>query len=865
MLSQEIRRNFLRYFKEKGHKVIPSSSVIPSHDPTLLFINAGMNQFKDIFLGKRKEPYSKAASSQKCIRVGGKHNDLENVGHTFRHLTFFEMLGNFSFGDYFKKEAIAYAFEVSTEVFGLDPAFFWASVFETDDESFELWKKHLPEERIVRLGEKDNFWTMGEVGPCGPCSELLYDRGDKFGKGKTPLEDPTGERFLEFWNLVFMQYDRDSDQTLTPLPKQNIDTGAGLERIALLKMGVDHVFQTDILQALIYEVEKISQKKYNPVTAVSFHVIADHFRSLAFAIADGAVPSNIERGYVLRKILRRAARYGRSLGFTDPFLSGLTSKLIELMGSDFPELIRSKKRIEEILETEEISFIRTLDRGKNLLGQIIEKTKDTISGEDAFKLKDTYGFPIEEILLIAKDANLTVDLDTYKILEEQAKALSKKASSEKKERYEPSLFEGIPFSKFIGYDHLSSDSTLTAIFQEGIQTSSLEEGEEGALILEKTPFYAEMGGQVADKGTISTDEGIFEVTQCIAPKEGIILHIGSVRSGVIQNKVPCKTRVNETYRKEISANHSATHLLHFALSKVLGDHIKQAGSLVEDLRLRFDFNHHKGLEKSEIRQIEELINEMIRLDLEVKIYEKSYEQVQEDPEVKQFFEDKYQDTVRVVDMDFSKELCGGTHVKRLGEIGFFKIKKQSSIASGIRRIEACTGKYAEKLIYEKEDLIESIASTLNTTSSKVLPSIDRLIEEKQALSSQMKQQKLYQRKQEIVMALKQIQSIQGISLIAIESSIEPSDLNTFADEIMHELKSGVIALAVKGKDKCQLLVRVSPDLIDRSIYANDLIKQIAPLIDGGGGGKKESAQAGGKNPLQVPLALTKLKQILEEL
>jgi alanyl-tRNA synthetase len=868
MLSKEIRRKFLQFFQKKDHKIVPSSPVIPYDDPTLMFINAGMNQFKDVFLGKNKRDYTRAVSSQKCIRVGGKHNDLENVGHTSRHLTFFEMLGNFSFGDYFKKEAIAYSFELTTEVFGFDPEFIWASVFEKDEESFELWKKFLPEKRIVRFGEKENFWTMGEVGPCGPCSELLFDRGEKYGPANTPLEDLSGERYLEFWNLVFMEFEKSLDGTLSPLPQKSIDTGAGLERVISLKMGVENVFHTDILQELIKEVEVISKVKYQKNNEACFHVIADHIRALSFAIADGVQPSNVDRGYVLRKILRRAVRYGRQLELKEPFLSKLLPKLSELMGEDFPELISAQDRTAEILETEEISFIRTLDRGGNILQQIMGKAQETISGEDAFKLKDTYGFPIEEIVLMAKDANLKVDLVKFENLEKQAKERSRKAHNQQKQEFASGIFQEIGKTTktvFKGYQKHELKTVILHVISDEAEIDTLLENEKGVLILKETPFYSEMGGQMGDKGEIITTSGIFQVTNSISPFPGIIAHVGFVKTGSIKVKDACDAKIDLVRRKEISSNHTATHLLHWALEQLLGPHIKQAGSLVEDNRLRFDFTHHKSLSLKELRELEMLINSKIRSDQPVSSYELTYDEAQKNSSIKQFFGEKYGEKVRVIDIEFSKELCGGTHVNRLGEIGLFKIAKESSIAKGIRRIEAKTGQYAEMLFYQNEDLLFSIGSTLKVPVPKILESIDRIQEENQNLSSEIKKQRLFQIKQQVVWALNQIENVKGVPFIAVEPNLSPTDLNTFADELMSELKTGVIALGGKDKEKCQLLIRVSPDLADKRIHANELIKEVAPLIEGGGGGKKTSAQAGGKKPAQIPFALSKLRQILEEL
>jgi alanyl-tRNA synthetase len=860
MLSQELRRSFLKYFKSQGHTIVPSSPVVPHDDPTLLFVNAGMNQFKDVFLGKSKRDYTRATTTQKCIRVGGKHNDLENVGHTSRHLTFFEMLGNFSFGDYFKKEAIGYAWDVTQHVFGFDPEKVWVSVYKDDDEAFALWEKHLPASRIVRFGEKENFWAMGDTGPCGPCSELLYDRGEKYGPARNPKEDLSGERYLEFWNLVFMQF---SKENMAPLPQQSIDTGSGLERVVSLKMGVDTVFQTDILRALIAQVEQISGKKYDELHAASapaFHVIADHIRSLSFSIADGAQPSNTDRGYVLRKILRRAVRYGRMLGLQKPFLADVLPRLVEQMGEDFPELREGQARIAEILTLEEEAFIRTLTRGGQLLGQVIErshKTAQKISGEDAFKLKDTYGFPLEEILLIAKDENLSVDLARYESLEEEAKEKSRKAHKTAAQSFDQNFFSQMPKTVFEGYQKTESDAHLLGIVIDGKFVDEIHPGQEGILLLDKSPFYAEKGGQVGDTGAIET----FLVYDCTEPYPGVIAHLGKLESGKLKKGQKVKAAIDEKRRLEIQNNHTATHLLHWALQKVLGPHIKQAGSLVDEQRLRFDFSHHKPVSAGELREIENLVNEKIRSDQPVQIYELKYEEAQKKGEIKQFFGDKYGDKVRVVDIDFSKELCGGTHTSRTGTIGLFKIAKESSIAAGVRRIEAVTGRYAEILVQQQEDLLQGISLQLKTPLQAIPEKIQSLLEENKLLEQELKAFRKGQLKQLIEKCLADQEKAGSISLIATEVAVSPEEMAEFATDLMAQMKSGVIALGAKIGERCQLLIAVSPDL---NINAAGLIKEVAPLIQGGGGGKQNLAQAGGKDPLGLPKALDKIRLILKD-
>lgn len=869
MLTSEIRKKFLQFFSEKGHTPLSSSPTVPHDDPTLLFTNAGMNQFKDVFLGHAKRDYVRATTSQKCIRVGGKHNDLDNVGHTARHMTFFEMLGNFSFGDYFKKEAIAYAFEVTTDTFKFPVEKLWVSVFEEDNEAFELWKAHLPEKRIVRMGASENFWSMGDTGPCGPCSELLFDRGEKYGSAINPLAPGGDERYPEFWNLVFMQYNQDASGR-KPLAAQSVDTGAGLERVAMFGQGLESVFETDILRTIIVHVEKISKKTYGGELAPAFHVVADHLRALCFAIADGAQPSNVERGYVLRKILRRAVRYGRLLDLNQPFLSELVPTLVDQMGQAYPELIDAKARTEEILHLEEESFLRTLQRGGNILSSIIEKAESGnkhISGADAFKLKDTYGFPIEEILLLAKDHDLDVNLDAFEMLETQAREKSKKAHKKVSQQAEKSAY--VDFVKkhgpcaFVGFETCQADSTIIGIVQNGAFVEQMHAGEEGIVILDSTPFYPEKGGQTGDVGQLIHKSNLFEVTDTQEPYPGVIAHHGKLTDGTLIVSEPLSAHVNETRRKEITCYHSATHLLQWALIEVLGPHIRQAGSLVTPCRLRFDFNHHKPLTSAEIRQIETLINERIRENAPLKSYELTFDEVQKRPDIKQFFGDKYGSTVRVVDIGgFSKELCGGTHVEALHDIGLFRIAKESSIAAGVRRIEAVVGAEAEKLMYANDDLLALTASHLQTTPLKLAEKIENSLNEMTKLKAELKiykAQALHKMAQDLTT---NIETINSIPAVIAQIDVQPAELAELSTQVMDRLKSGVICFALRHAGKGQLLVRVSADYVAKGVKAGALIKELAPIIGGGGGGKPDSAQAGGKDPDKIPDALDHLRKIL---
>lgn len=871
MISQEVRRNFLKYFQSKGHTLIPSSPVVPHEDPTLLFTNAGMNQFKDVFLGKSQRDYTKAATSQKCIRVGGKHNDLDNVGHTSRHLTFFEMLGNFSFGDYFKEQAILYAWEVSTQVFGFDPERIWVSVFEKDEEAYSLWSKILPEKRIVLLGEKDNFWAMGDTGPCGPCAELLYDRGSSWGKASSPKEDTSGERFLEFWNLVFMQFNRSSQGELTPLPKKSIDTGAGLERVISLRMGVDNVFATDIFQSLIQEIAHLSGVSYEEKKreiAPAFHVIADHLRSLCFAMADGAQPSNLDRGYVLRKLLRRAVRYGKILGFQKPFLARLVPKLVQLMGGDYKELIQAQSRIQEILTQEEEAFLRTLKRGGNILSAIIEKAKHSpqreITGEEAFKLKDTYGLPLEEILLLAKDSALNVNLETFGLLEEEAKEKSRASKQANDQQAEENLYqkllERLGASQFVGYDKTEEEASVLAILQQGAEIETLHEEQEALLILDKTPFYAEKGGQMADTGIIEHHKAHFQVTSCSSPYPGLIVHQGKLLKGILFKGEPIKAHIDVNRRNHIAAHHTATHLLHWALQQVLGSHIRQAGSLVTSDRLRFDFSHHKPLSFEEIRKIEQLINDKIRRNTSVHCYELSYEEAQKKEDIKQFFGDKYGSRVRVVDIDYSKELCGGTHVSHVGSLGLFRILKESSIAAGIRRIEAVCGLAAEEAMHKEADLIRYIALTLKTPEELIQERITYLIEENKALEEEVKNYKRASIKT-LAHTLFQEHPLKKGTFILVQKIDRDAELIPLLfEELQKKSSSFALVLGYVDKGRVSIAMRVSSDLIAKGIQAHSLIKEIASFIDGSGGGKEASAQAGGKNPAGLDLALTEAEK-----
>lgn len=872
MRTHEIRTKFLEYFKKKGHSVIASSPVVPHDDPTLLFTNAGMNQFKDVFLAKTSRDYKRAVTSQKCIRAGGKHNDLENVGHTKRHLTFFEMLGNFSFGDYFKEQAIEYSWEVSTQVFGFQPDKIWPTVYTDDDEAFNIWTRYVPKERITRFGEKENFWAMGDVGPCGPCSELLYDRGERFGSATNPLQDTSGERFLEYWNLVFMQYNKKSDGKQEPLPKPSIDTGAGLERVVSLVQGVDSVYETDILLSIIHAIEEESGITYDlkdTKRSPAFRVIADHLRTLSFAIADGAQPSNVERGYVLRKILRRAVRYGKQLGFEEPFLARILPRLIETMGQDYKELVIAQNRIAEIVTVEEEAFFRTLKRGGNILNQIIDSSRahqKEISATDAFKLKDTYGLPLDEVLLIAKDSDLSVDVKGFEELEKQAKEKSKAAQKTVEQISEVSLFEEFVLkhgtSSFVRDESEFLESQVIGLVLHGQFVDELTCGQEGMVILKETLFYPEMGGQVGDTGILANEHTQFQVADCKSPYKGIITHIGQMTKGTLRVGEYIRGAIDKERRQKIMNNHTATHLLHWALHTVLGEHARQAGSVVDQERLRFDFSHHKPLSAQELRQIELLVNDKIRQNLPVKAYEIPYDEAVKRHDIKQFFGEKYGSIVRVIDIDFSKELCGGTHTSHTGTIGYLRINRENSIAAGIRRIEAVTGKEAEAFAYYPEDLLKSIEEKLKTPQHKLLDRIDKMHEEVKNLQTELKSQRKAQLEQ-LAATLTTSASKKGVPYSIAQVAVKPDELRLLADELGLRLPSSVIALGCTDSEKAHLFIKVSNDLIAQGIKAQELIKKVLPTIEGNGGGKQDSAQGAGRLREKLPQALNDLIQLLE--
>jgi len=864
LTANQIRESFLRYFEERGHTRVKSASIIPETDPTLLFVNAGMVPFKNVFLGLEEKPYKRAVSCQKVFRVSGKHNDLDNVGYTPRHHTFFEMLGNFSFGDYFKREAIQFAWEYLTEVLEIPEEKLLVSVFEEDDEAFEIWNKviGLPEEKIHRLGVEDNFWSMGETGPCGPCSEIYYDRGEAFGNPE--LGSPEDIRYLEVWNLVFMQYNRDKDGRLTPLPKPNIDTGMGLERIASVLQGVNSNYETDLFMPLIEFAQSVSGKSYDPEdpgseNTVAMRVIADHLRAITFLISDGVFPSNEGRGYVLRRILRRALRYGMELGIERPFLFEGVDVVVDIMKEPYPELIGNRSFIKNLVKSEEEKFIKTLRKGLEILYDIIQKAKkegrNHITGKEAFLLYDTYGFPVDLLEDIARDNGFGVDIaEYYKLLEEQkerARASWKSQAKEIKPVY-LELKNKLPENVFVGYERLEvDDAQILSVLKEDREVDTLHEGETGEIVLDVTPFYPEKGGQVGDRGIIEGDGFLFDVVDTQTPVEGIIVHRGKVIHGTVKKGETVSAKVDKDTRLDIMRHHTATHLLHAALRNLLGDHVKQAGSLVHPDYLRFDFTHFESLTDEDIKRVEELVNEEIMKNEPVICKEMPYDEAIKSGAIA-IFDEKYGDTVRVISAGISTELCGGTHVSRTGDIGYFKIISETAVASGTRRIEAVAGRKAVERGLREHFLIENVKRALTAKEDEIIDKIETLklkLKEAQREIENIKKKSVVDRITDILT----VEEKEGIKIAygSVEG-LQPNDLRDLADVARSKLGRSVVMIASvdKEKNKVNFIVAVSKDLTDR-IKAGEIVKKVAPALGGKGGGRPDMAQGGGTEPSKL--------------
>ncbi|MDX2164054.1 MAG: alanine--tRNA ligase [Gammaproteobacteria bacterium] len=831
MTSNDIRQKFLDYFKSHGHAVVASSSLVPQNDPTLLFTNAGMVQFKDVFLGVEKKNYTRATSSQKCIRAGGKHNDLENVGYTARHHTFFEMLGNFSFGDYFKEDAIKLAWDFLTQELKLPIDKLSITVFQDDDEAEEIWlkQKGVDKTKIKRCGEKDNFWSMGDTGPCGPCTEIFYDHGES-------IKDPD-DRFVEVWNLVFMQYDRQPDGKLIPLPKPSVDTGMGLERISAVMQGVHNNYDIDLFQPILLKAAKLANTK--DITLTSLRVLADHIRSTSFLIAEGVVPSNEGRGYVLRRIIRRAIRHGHHAGISSPFFHQLVEPLVNIMGDAYPELNKNQKNIEETLLREEDQFSITLDQGLKILNQaILELNQKIIPGEIVFKLYDTYGFPVDLTADIAREKNLEIDIVGFEVeMEKQRKKSqdNQKFSGETLSSIATALKDH-KVSTFTGYEHLDEITAITARLKEG-------------LVLEKTPFYAESGGQVGDKGKIYSKDkkNIFEVSDTKKVGQHII-HYGQVTEGEFTPHMEVIAAVDKELRQRTVLNHTATHLLHAALRKILGDTVTQKGSLVEPNRLRFDFAYAKPLTQEEIIDVENLVNKHIRLNHEGQVKISTPEQAVKDGALALFGE-KYGDEVRTLKLgNFSHELCGGTHVGRTGDIGFFKITSESGIASGVRRIEAVTGEGAENFVREEQKRYQQEISKLSDDKKNLQKQLDQL------------QSKLSSHHGSGLADKKRV--INNITVLAeMVENIDAKNLREMVDQLKQKVSSGIVVLGSVQDNKANLIVGVTKDLVSK-YPANELIKTMAEKIGGKGGGRADLAQAGGDKPQHLRDALKLIDKLV---
>ncbi|EDH1234826.1 alanine--tRNA ligase [Salmonella enterica subsp. enterica] len=864
--TAEIRQAFLDFFHSKGHQVVASSSLVPNNDPTLLFTNAGMNQFKDVFLGLDKRNYSRATTSQRCVRAGGKHNDLENVGYTARHHTFFEMLGNFSFGDYFKHDAIQFAWELLTgeNWFALPKERLWVTVYETDDEAYEIWEKEvgIPRERIIRIGDNkgapyasDNFWQMGDTGPCGPCTEIFYDHGDHIWGGPPGSPEEDGDRYIEIWNIVFMQFNRQADGTMEPLPKPSVDTGMGLERIAAVLQHVNSNYDIDLFRTLIEAVAKVTGA--TDLGNKSLRVIADHIRSCAFLVADGVLPSNENRGYVLRRIIRRAVRHGNMLGAKETFFYKLVGPLIEVMGSAGEELKRQQAQVEQVLKTEEEQFARTLERGLALLDEELAKLQgDTLDGETAFRLYDTYGFPVDLTADVCRERNIKVDEAGFEAAMEEQRRRAREASGFGADYN--AMIRVDSASEFKGYDHLELNGKVTALFVDGKAVEAINAGQEAVVVLDQTPFYAESGGQVGDKGELKGAGFTFAVDD--TQKYGqAIGHLGKLSAGDLKVGDAVQADVDEARRARIRLNHSATHLMHAALRQVLGTHVAQKGSLVSDKVLRFDFSHNEAMKPSEIRQVEDLVNAQIRRNLPIETHIMDLEAAKAKGAMALFGE-KYDERVRVLSMgDFSTELCGGTHASRTGDIGLFRIISESGTAAGIRRIEAVTGEGAMATVHAQSDRLNDIAHLLKGDSQNLGDKVRAVLERTRQLEKELQQLKDQAAAQESANLSSKAVDLNGVKLLVSElAGIEPKMLRTMVDDLKNQLGSTVIVLATVVEGKVSLIAGVSKDVTDR-VKAGELIGMVAQQVGGKGGGRPDMAQAGGTDAAALPAALASVQ------
>ncbi|MCW8934240.1 MAG: alanine--tRNA ligase [Gammaproteobacteria bacterium] len=870
MTTAEIRQQFLEYFSNKGHEVVASSSLVPGNDPTLLFTNAGMVQFKDVFLGQDERSYVKATSSQRCVRAGGKHNDLENVGYTARHHTFFEMLGNFSFGDYFKRDAIKYAWEFLTEVCGLPKEKLWVTVYEDDDEAAKIWLEEIGIDKncFSRIGDKpggkknesDNFWSMGDTGPCGPCTEIFYDHGEEIAGGPPGTPEEDGDRYIEIWNLVFMQFNRDKSGKMNPLPKPSVDTGMGLERLAAILQNGHSNYDIDLFQVLINAAAK--ETGFKDLSHSSLKVIADHIRSCSFLIVDGVLPSNEGRGYVLRRIIRRALRHGHNLGQNDLFFYKLVQPLVDQMGDAYPELVKAQKDVESALKKEEQRFAETLDRGMKILEETIAGIKGKqIPGETVFKLYDTYGFPVDLTADIARERDLTLDMTGYEKAMETQRKLGQQSS-----KFGLDYNDNIDTSAvtdFTGYDHLEDQSEVEALFKDGVEVDSISAGDEAIVILKNTPFYAESGGQVGDTGLLRNESASFEVMDTRKQAKAFI-HIGSVSKGKLSVGDSLTAEIDAERRDATIRNHSATHLMHAALREVLGEHVQQKGSLVNDQRLRFDFSHNEAVKPEQLFEIERLVNLQIRNNLSTDAEEMAIADAKEKGAMALFGE-KYGDQVRVVSMgDFSVELCGGVHVKRSGDIGSFKIVAEMGIASGVRRIEAVTGVAAVEYSNNQANKINKISSLLKVSNDEVKDKLSQVLSKLKTQEKEIAQLKSRMATQTGKDLTADAVVIDGVKVLAVNlEGVDSKSLRDTMDQLKNKLGSAVIMLATSDGKKVSLCAGVTKDQIKR-IKAGDLVNMVAAQVGGKGGGRPDMAMAGGSQPENIKSALASVNAWVEQ-
>ncbi|MFO7496518.1 MAG: alanine--tRNA ligase [Desulfobacterales bacterium] len=872
MTGNEARKLFLDYFAKHQHRVVRSSSLVPQDDPTLLFTNAGMVQFKRTFLGEEKRDYVRAVTSQKCVRAGGKHNDLENVGYTARHHTFFEMLGNFSFMDYFKEKAIAFAWDLLTDGYRLPVDKLWVSIYLDDDEAFDIWHRQIgvPAERILRFGEKDNFWAMGDTGPCGPCSEIHIDRGTAHGCGRPECRlGCECDRFLEIWNLVFMQFNRDADGRLSPLPKPSIDTGMGLERVVSILQNTPTNYETDLLRPIIGKVEELTAQRMGASTAadVAMKVIADHSRASAFLIGDGVLPSNEGRGYVLRRIMRRAIRYGRNIGLLKPFLHETTGVVFDIMKTAYPELLESRAFITNVIANEELRFSETLDHGLKLLNDTLSELRakgvTSVPGEVIFKLYDTFGFPVDIVRDVVRDQGMTLGLEAFEheMAKQREKSRSVTAFTQISPAYRSLSAQGVT-PRFVGYENLACDARVLLIVRDGAEVESARAGETVEVVASETPFYGESGGQVGDQGKITAPDLEMAVSTTVKDPTGVIIHKGQIAAGTLAKGAAVTLKVDGESRRATARNHTATHILHAVLRQVLGDHVRQAGSLVAADRLRFDFTHFSQVDLAALDRIETLVNDRIRENLTAQTAEMAAEEALQSGATA-LFEEKYGDRVRVVSLaDFSQELCGGTHTERTGDIGVFKIVLETSVAAGVRRIEAMTGAAALAYLQQQAHIVQNAARLLKDKPEGLVQRIESLLSSQKALEREVERLSGQLASASASDAEKAVRTINGVKVLASRVNADsPGALRELADRFKEKLQSGVVVLGAASGPKALLIAAVTKDLTGR-FHAGNIVKAVAALVGGSGGGRPDMAQAGGTQPENLDAALEKVYELV---